>query len=344
MCGGGGGSNDAVDYQREQQQKRERRIRHGMDMLRAIFEGGQHGTGQVEVPEWEAPSPAYYAANADPLGGSYGPPPPPRVISPDQVGLDLGTSYFDGEGNVVYEAGSLVAPNREAFRREQPESGQYATDALAMLGVSNPHLQYNDSAYRRAVEDYNTRLRNLHRQASQGRLFTGTQEHEGFDEGFYDERSQAYLDYANPQVDEQFDDAQSALTYALARQGQLRGSLAVDRWGDLERDEGRARQQVGSRAQTFADQARQLVSGERAKLTQMLQSTADPSVVSSNLANVMAGLQARPEFNPIGPLFQNATAGLGSYLENQRYQNARDRYGLSFSDPTSGPGSGTIRG
>ena len=50
-----------------------------------------------------------------------------------------------------------------------------------------------------------------------------------YDDDFYKNRAQDYLNYANPQINEQFADAMDDLRFALDRQGITRSSMAAER-------------------------------------------------------------------------------------------------------------------
>ena len=50
-----------------------------------------------------------------------------------------------------------------------------------------------------------------------------------YDDDFYDKRRQSYLDYANPQVQQDYEDAMGELMGALASSGRTKSSLAAKR-------------------------------------------------------------------------------------------------------------------
>lgn len=156
-------------------------------------------------------------------------------------------------------------------------------------------------------------------QARQRRIGQGKQQLDeifgGLTEGdnpLWQQHQQAYMDFANPQLEQQYGDARQGLGFALARQGQLSGSLAGDRWADLSRDFQLQQQEVADQGRGYGNQARQNINDQRSSLMALLQSSADPAATSSQARQAVSSLQERPSFSALGPLFQNATAGLGA--------------------------------
>ena len=154
---------------------------------------------------------------------------------------------------------------------------------------------------------------------------------------------QAYLDFVNPQLDSQMRDANSDLIFALARQGQTAGSLAGDRFADLNRDFNVARQDVANQGLDIYNQTKQNINDLHNNMLNLLQSSADPDAVTNQARMNLTSATAAPKFNSLGPLFQNVTAGLGgTYMGNQNFQNNQAfQNALNFSPASTS--SGVIR-
>lgn len=219
-----------------------------------------------------------------------------------------------------------------------PQNNPHIPDARGPATSTRTRIEGFDESGR-YFDAQGNRIRDAERAAdlsAAGKLYSSKpQKFRGFDDSFFDKQARAYEQYAMPQVDEQYADAGEAVTYALARQGMLQSSEAVDRFSDLDLDLKRARREVANRGQNLAADARGQLAAERARLTQIVQAGADPSAVSSQSSNVLANLRARPRFDPVGPLFQDATAGLGSYLEGKRFGDMRNRINAAFSPSAS---------
>lgn len=137
---------------------------------------------------------------------------------------------------------------------------------------------------------------------------------QGFDDRFFDAQRQAYLDYAVPNIRDQFERAQAQLMYALARGGQLDSEVATRRNAELIGEHQRELARADSLADQAVKQARADVERERADLVSLLQATADPEAAANQARLRSDTLRIRQPMAEVGPLFQNATAGLAAAL------------------------------
>ena len=80
-------------------------------------------------------------------------------------------------------------------------------------------------------------LQRAQEQARQGRVRAGKNNIDstfaGYDDDFYDSRTQSYIDYAKPEVADQFKDATLQLRAALSRNGMLQSSVSADQTAKL---------------------------------------------------------------------------------------------------------------
>lgn len=129
-----------------------------------------------------------------------------------------------------------------------------------------------------------------------------------FNDEYFGKRSQAYLDYATPQLDDQYTDAKKQVVYALDRKGQLNSSTGAETFAKLQKQYDTEGLAIKSRASDLATQARGDVERNRADVVAQLQGTADPTA-AANAALARAGLlTAQPSFSPIANVFANLTA------------------------------------
>lgn len=145
-----------------------------------------------------------------------------------------------------------------------------------------------------------------------------------FDDPYYSSINRSYLDYASPQLEEQYRKAQEELAYALARGGVTDSTIAGKKQADLQRQYDLNRAAIVDEAANQEKTARSAVSGERSNLVSQLQSTADPTAAANAAATAAQTLSMRPSFSPLTQLFTNVTAGLAA------------------SQPTYSDGSGVI--
>jgi hypothetical protein len=285
MSGGGGGGDDGVDYQREQEQARQARIRDGMARIDELFNGH-------DVTTYNAPKVAF-----DPRWGT-------------QPG-----TYYD-------EAGTPITFDTKNQRREK-----------GGISVSTPKGRIMTP-------------KNLY--ATDPRQSAVTRHEGGFSDAFFDKRAQAYQDFALPQVQQQYGDQQKALTFALARGGNLRSSLASDKNAELDKDFTLQKQAVYDTGRDYANQGRSDMAAQKASAVSMLQASADPDA-AYNIAQTSANqLSAMPAFTPLTGVVKNVASGLGTYLNNQSVAEAMAKaqaaQGGGYSLPSSWKGSGKVGG
>ena len=159
--------------------------------------------------------------------------------------------------------------------------------------------------------------------ARQGRIKDGTASintsfDDQFDDDFFDNLGQSYVDFARPQVDEQAAKARKQLTFALARNGTLDSSMRTTQNEDLTRDVNRGLQDVADKGRDYATSARTGVESSRSDLVSLLQTTGD-NVGAANAALSRAETLSRPPaYSPIGQLFTDYTAGLSQQAAFER--------------------------
>lgn len=74
-----------------------------------------------------------------------------------------------------------------------------------------------------------------------------------FGSDYYGKLQQGYLDYANPQLDSQYQNTQKNLTYALARDGNLNSSTSADQQAGLAKDYNANKLGLANTAETMAN-------------------------------------------------------------------------------------------
>ena len=107
-------------------------------------------------------------------------------------------------------------------------------------------------------------------EARQGRIREGRKKIDdafsGFDDKFFAGREKSYLDYATPQLDDQYNDAVSELTLALARSNLLNSSARARKFGDLQKQYGLQARSVGDKAKEYGSGARRSIEASKSDL------------------------------------------------------------------------------
>ncbi len=177
-----------------------------------------------------------------------------------------------------------------------------------------------------APEDNSAEIARQQEAARQARIDSGLTQIEDvfskFDDGYYGGVSQSYLDFYNPQLEDQYDDARRGLTLSLARTGNLNSSSGARKIGELTELFNKNQAQIGNQAVDVGHQARGSVESSRDELTNQLYASANPeSAVDSALSR--ADFLSRPQvYSPLADAFGSFvdTVATGMLAEKQGYR------------------------
>jgi len=182
-------------------------------------------------------------------------------------------------------------------------------------------------------------------EARQGRITAGRNNinsaFAGYDDDFYAARTQSYLDYANPQLENQFEDATRDLTLALARSGLSNSSVKSRRFADLQRSYDDQSRAVADKATKFSSDTRGSMENAKSELLNQNQNIANPSLMAQQAASRASTSSSLPAYQPLAQLFNSATAGLSTQADLERRGHARHPTGL-FSTQSSGKVIGSV--
>lgn len=192
---------------------------------------------------------------------------------------------------------------------------------------SQPNVD-NSAAEAAAEEARQARVREEERQA---RITDGTTKINDtfgtFTDDFFTGLRDTYMDYYQPQLDQQFGKASDDLTFSLARAGTLNSSIAGQKQAELTTQYNDSLASILSQAQGAADDQRARVGQEKSSLISLLNSTADADMVSNEaLARTQSLFNERPTYNPLGDMFGGVATGVGQYLQNQQNKNLYNAY------------------
>jgi hypothetical protein len=164
--------------------------------------------------------------------------------------------------------------------------------------------------------------------AMKGGLFTGVKKDTGaFGGDFFANRRKAYMDYATPQLQKQYGDAQRQLTYALDRGGNLDSSAAAVQTGDLTSLYGTNKQAVADKAVGYENEARTAVEDARSDLVKTLNVTGDAEGAARGAINRASALSRPDPYSPLSQLFADFTATLGTQAAMERAEaSSRKNY------------------
>lgn len=160
-----------------------------------------------------------------------------------------------------------------------------------------------------------------------------------FDPAYYDQYQQQYLDYHNPQVDEQYGDARQKLIYDLARRRMRDSTPGMTRFQDLVDAYNDRRRGIASDSLGAVNKVRQGVEQNRSDLYELNAAAADPSLASISALGRAGSLQTPPTYSPLGDLFSGFLSGAGGYMTG-RQKGLPAGYGDKFAPGGSSGGGG----
>ena len=146
----------------------------------------------------------------------------------------------------------------------------------------------------------------------------GTASEAGLADDFYSGFKNSILDFYNPEVARQYEDAQSQNLFDLARRGLLRSSRAADAAGDLTREKAEADAQVIANAENQTAGLRGDINRAEQNAISLLQQTEDPTAAANAAQSEVNAIQSRaPDFSALGQLFSSALNTAASYKQAQ---------------------------
>lgn len=181
-------------------------------------------------------------------------------------------------------------------------------------------------------------------QARQKRIREGTQRVNSifdrqFNDGYFDQQRDAYVNYATPQLDDQRQDANKELIFAMDRGGQLDGSARASLAGELQKKYDLQRQKIQDDALNFRTSAMTNVEDARANLIATLNATGDAQGAANSALSRAAALSQPAAYSPISNLFADFTGALGTQAAAERaysYGGPAPTYTTGWFGPKSG--------
>lgn len=139
-----------------------------------------------------------------------------------------------------------------------------------------------------------------------------------FTDDFFNGRKQAYLNYADPQLQDQYGDANRQLTFSLARSGLLDSSARGQKLGELQKLYDTQKQAIADKALSYETGARNSVEDARSNLIQTLNATGDAEGAANSALARSQALSAPDAYSPLAQLFTDFTNGLGIQAAQER--------------------------
>lgn len=282
---GGGGEAAAA---RADEQKRQAEIRKGTARINSIFDGQTVGAGALGAGSMYDPKATYYLAD----GSKW----TPQAVVADT----FKKAPLDTSGPVTGRNTIFTGRGREG---ETARSGIPATVTSEGKWIPGQN--------KTAEEQFAEMMKG-------GKLYSGTARKGGFTDDYFKGLRQNYIDYATPQLEDQYGKAQKELTFALARGGNLDSSVRGDKAGELQQLYDLNKQQVADQALAYEGEARNSVEDARSNLIATLNATGDAQGAANSAIARASALSKPAAYSPLSQLFADFTAGLGTQAALER--------------------------
>ena len=155
-----------------------------------------------------------------------------------------------------------------------------------------------------------------------------------FDDDFYKNQTQSYLDYETPQLTDQFNDAAKELTLSLANAGLLNSSIAAVKRGKLDKDKALKQRMIADKGSQYSLDSRKAIDAARGDLQNQNMNLANPTLMAQRASSRAQSLNQLPAYQPLVELFADATEGLSTQAALER--RGQNRYDTGLFSPKSG--------
>ena len=313
---------------RKEEAARQERIRQGTAAINRIFSGGTTGTGQLTSGSIFDPSKTYYTSTGE-------------VWKPSAAALQ---SYQQQQQRQQQQS-TWKKPKRIGGGHDNGMSGGGNSGQQGNNGV---RVGQNEGAPRRNNNPFGSvgtgnALEREFAAAMKSGLYSGTQTSPGtFNDAFFNNRRNAYINYAMPQLDKQRTSANRDLIFALDRSGNLASSSRAMKEGELQELYDTNKQNIADKGQEYANTAKTSVEDARQDLIKTLNVTGDAQGAASGAINRASALSAPDTYSPLSQLFSDFTASLGTQLALERAEAASGRDYARHSSGLFKPGRTSV--
>lgn len=222
---------------------------------------------------------------------------------------------FGGGGGQKQDTSASDRANREAMSRQDQQYQQQLNEQRAAAERARQEQEARQSRLRQGMANIEKGFK-------------------PYDDNYYAGFNQKYLDYYNPQLEDQKSKANEQLLFGLARSGLLDSSVRGTEQGKLEQAYGTQKQGVVSGAQNYSNSAKQQIEQQRSALMNQLNATGGDAVTSASFLGVnkpnsigslpIQGPQLQ-QFSALGDLFGNVSQ---IAVNDTRVANATGQNGL----------------
>jgi len=144
-----------------------------------------------------------------------------------------------------------------------------------------------------------------------------------FDDAFYADRRDSYLNYAKPQLDDQLSAATKDLLTVLSRSGMSNSSVAANKREELQKMADMREREIMDKGINYENSARKSIQSAKDDLRTQNMQMANPTLAANNAIARAQTLTTLPEYSPLGALFEGITSGLATQADLERRGQAK---------------------
>ena len=163
-----------------------------------------------------------------------------------------------------------------------------------------------------------------------------------FTDPYYDSIAKSYEDYYNPQLVDQYKDAQKELTFQVARSGNSESTAANELFSRLEKQRADAQTKIANDALSAKGKTKADVASQRSNLYTLNTSSADPTQSAAQAQQAVAQLQQPTSYSPLGSVFASLIQTGGNAAAVNQATSAPSYGGAGPVAPSGSAGSGKV--
>lgn len=241
---------------------------------------------------------------------------PTGLINPKAAKFDPKGKYYDKTGKAITFADT--GPSTTTGTRQVP-----------ILGGDTSNVHGTGGGSRVRTETFQTPVPG--KTAEQafidavggGGVYSGVNKSAGtFSPEYYKKLRDSYINFATPQLVDQYTDAQKQLVYAMARSGNLDSSARGQLTADATKIYNTGKQDIVDKGNEYVNTNKTAVEDARSGLITTLNATGDAQGAATSAINRARTLSAPPAYSPLTQLFSDFTAHLGTQAALERSEAA----------------------
>jgi hypothetical protein len=153
----------------------------------------------------------------------------------------------------------------------------------------------------------------------------------GFTPDFYKQRQQAYVDYAMPQLSQQYNQTKNQIGYSLANRGMTPSSLTgQQQFSNLDQQMALQKQNVVDTGISQAQGLQSQILGQKNTLLNQLYQSTDPTAAGQSATQYAATMSQPSSYTPLSNVFSNL---VNQYYTAQLLNNYKSP---AYNLPSSG--------